>query len=254
VLRPGGPAAKGHTADIVTGILGVLLLVGAVVLVQVLPVHEYANPRFRLSFPDTTPDLASGSQVFTLVEGSAPVIEYQANFTDDNIVSIALSASFLDDKSASHPDNFRITLIDPDGQAVGQPQLLSNPEPHPKSPQEPTTYIDERAIGSWPFALHEHPQEQIVQGKSRTETAEQALARLEPQFRIHTKGTWTVKIELLNAGDCPSAQDPDPNPGTLTQGAVCTQNNQGSTADPGNDFVLENVIPTFFTPTVTELK
>lgn len=260
MLRTGGPKPKGAILDVIIGIVGALLLVSAIVLAAVLPDKTYLNPQFRLSFVEAGAE-GPGSKIGDFVEGSPPQ-DFTYEIPDDNVKSITLELGFRDDIQYSLPDRFDIDLIAPNGTVMGHYEL-ENPAPRgrPSANQTPEVLPAE---GRATFATAPAVSEQIVTGLTHTETEEQALARLEPQYRVATAGTWTVRVTLVAAQDCPSGTNDASFQG---QAAYCrgipagippTTAPEGSTAsngqDLGNEFIVVNLTWTFYITTVEELK
>lgn len=248
VLRPGGPKEKGRVADLLAALFGLLLLLVALVLVVVLPVKEYATPQFRVTFVDSP--IESTTQKFEFMEGTDNVHEFTYDLPD-NVASVHILADFVDNVTASLPDQFRLELFDPAGNPVSVKLDLVNPPPvdPPLNSTTPNEAIPSRAKGDWVIATGAHPQEQIVPGLSHTETREQVLARLVPQFHLATAGTWTVRVTLVAANDCPT---PSPDSTDFQRMAICrSESPDGS--DRGNPFSLANFIYTTYTPCVEAL-
>lgn len=248
VLRPGGPQPQKKKGDLIACIIGILLLLGSVVLVQVMPDNDYVNPRYKLSFPAGGGEYPSFIADYT--ESTANTQEKIYDLPNDNIVSIAVQVGFYDNYSASKPDLFRVTLYDPDGNTVGDNQI-ANPPAIGKI--NGTAYEFEAIIGfaRWNFIIAPTPQEEIVEGARRNETQQEALERLEPLTHIVTKGAWRLKIELLEAGDCPTPQDPEYDPaaeyaclyGQVDENDLLTP---PSPQDTGNRFTIENFVWSYY--------
>jgi hypothetical protein len=254
VLRPGGPKDKGRAADLVTLVLGVLLLLGCVVLLQVLPNKEYALPQFAVTFPETQVNNTRPGEDFLENDEARRVHEFTYDLPA-NVFSVTLVVHFADeDLPASEPDQFRIELYDPAGNPVGARFDLFNAPPvfngsNPLDPRfEPGAVVGPRIT----VPIGVHPEDQIVQGLSHREVAEQVLARLEPQHRVHSEGTWTVRVTLINAADCPSPQDADADRQQVVFCRAQPQPNDGQ--DLGNRFALENFIYTTYEVKVEELS
>lgn len=254
VLRAGAPAPKGRLLDVIVGVLGALLLVAAVVLTALLPDHTYLNPQFRLSFLEVNAE-GPGSVSGAFTEGPGNVQEFTFEVAEDNVKSVTLEMGFRDDVSYSLSDRFDIDLVAPNGTVVGHVEM-QNPEPKAgrNATDPPQTFLAESRST---FATAPAVSEQIVTGLTHTETKEQVLARLEPQYRVATKGTWTVRVELVAAQDCPA-----PGQGFQSQAAACrgippAGDGAGTSqdgSDNGNDFLLSNFTYTYYITTVEELK
>ncbi len=261
VLRTGGPAPKGKAIDLVALVVGVLLLAASVALVQVLPDKTYLNPQFRLSFIDQSSGF--GTQEADFVEDSAEMADFTYDIPVDNVYAVTVEVFFEDDLLYSNPDIFRVELIDPSGNLVGTHKDFESPRPRANG-TIPTMVTDAPKYSPVTFAVVEHPSEQIVTGLAHTETPEQALAREEPKHRQASTGTWTLRVRLQDAGDCPAPNDPDANglqvfycrfgdPNSLDLGAS-SLSNRASGQDAGNAFSVGNVQYSWYTPVIEELK
>jgi hypothetical protein len=250
VLRPGGPREKGRLADLLAAVLGALLLGLAVAFTVVLPDREYATPQFRVTFPSTPVD--SPTQSFEFTEGGENVHTFSYPLPD-NVASVNINAEFRDDITASLPDHFRIELFDPAGNPASQRFDLANQHPVNPDPanltQPQTQATAELAKKNWVVPLGAQPQEQIVPGITHLETREQVLARLLPQVTLPTAGTWTVRVTLVAANDCPA---PSPDSTDFQRMAIC-RSEAPDGQDPGNRFALTNFIYTTYTPCVEAL-
>jgi hypothetical protein len=260
VVRPGAPKPKGRALDIAVGVIGVLLLVAAFALAEVLPDKTYLNPQFRLTFELTDVE-TERSQFGTLLEdaaGGPTEMEFLYEVTDDNVASVSLIVGFTDDVSFSLPDRFEVTLTAPNGTTFTNKLVVENKPPKgPASPLEGGTFETIELTGQ--FSTTVPPSEGIVTGLSPTETPEQVLARLAPQHFVATKGTWVVRVTLIAAGDCPEPGQETYN----TQSRDCRFGPPAGSAgdasaspdgqDPGNEVILSTFKYTYFTPTIKEL-
>lgn len=258
VLRAGGPAPKGKAIDLVALVVGVLLLMACIALAQVLPDKTYLNPQFRLSFIDQGGEF--GSQGADFLEGTAELVDFTYEIPVDNVYAITMQIFFEDDLLYSHPDIFRVELIDPSGNLVGTHQDFTSPRPRANGTMMVSDPPDYTPVT---ITVVEHPSEQIITGLAHTETPEQALAREEPKYRQATTGTWTLRVRLQEAGDCPDPNDTE----SGTQGFYCRFGDPNNPAfdptamtgraggqDPGNAFTIENVQYSWYTPVIEELK
>jgi hypothetical protein len=235
-------------ADILACLFGALLLVAAVVLVAVLPDKEYASPQFRLTFPDTVDDFTYATQRFNFSETDEASKRHDfAYVLPDNVASLNLRAEFKDDIAHSDPDQFRLEVFDPAGNPVGTRYDAINKPPTPDTANQ-TQFVISSYSNTFNVPIGEHPTEQIVTGLTHQETAEQALARLEPQYRSATAGTWTVRVTLIQANDCATPPNAD-----VFQFTRCRSEAGQDGEDPGNDFALAGFIYTFYTPTIEAL-
>lgn len=247
VLRPGAPKDKGRLADVLAALAGAVLLLVALVLVAVLPDREFASAQFRVTFPDTLDDFTFATQKVDFTEDEAGRIHEFTYELPDNVASINIRAEFTDNETYSEPDQFRIEVYDPSGDPVGTRYDAIN-QPPTVNPADQSDFIPDSYSQTFNLATADHPTEEIVVGLSHTETKEQVLARLVPQHRALTAGTWTVRVTLVQANDCPDpAQQPSP-----FQLARCRQQSPGG-EDLGNGFALAGFIYTFYTPCVEAL-
>lgn len=245
VLRPGGPQDKGRKADLVTLVIGILLLLSCVVLVRVLPHKDYLMPQFRVSFIDSRDELTYSTQHFDFKKGTQ---DQKHDFTfqvPDETQSIQLVFGFKDDHPASLPDRFQVQLFDPAGNQVSTTQQLVNgPPSHDSNATNPGAAATYEAVyieSNPTFTLIEHPADEVVTGLSHTEVKEQVKARLQPQHHLPTGGVYTVRVTLQQAGDCDTSQNAD-----LGRSAACMSASGGDPngTDPGNDFSLNFVFTT----------
>lgn len=246
VLRPGAPKDKGRLADKLAALFGVLLLLLAIVLVVLLPDREYASPQFRVTYPDTLDDFTFATQRFDFTEDEAGRVHEFTYELPDNVASINIRAEFTDSETYSEPDQFRIELFDPAGNPVG-PRYDAINQPPRVSEADPTELVADSYSQTFNIATAEHPTEEIVLGLTHTENAEQVLARIVPQHRALTAGTWSVRVTLIQANDCPA-----PGAGSPFQQVRCVAAAPDG-ADPGNSFALAGFIYTFYTPCVEQL-
>lgn len=255
VLRAGAPAPKGRRLDLLVGIVGLILLIATIGLAWYLPDRTYLNPQFRLSFPETIiPDQHSSLHGFTEGEGA---YDFTIDFVDGNVKAVTLQVGFADDLPYSTPDRFEVELLGPDGVSYYK-DAFENPPPReaPNATAEPTVETIDELIT---IQVAPTPTEQIVGGLSHRETPEQVLARLEPEYRVDNAGTWTVRVTLLFAGDCPTPGQEGTYPSQAFHCRFGTSSNlapnpTGDGTDTTQEFVLANVGYTFYTPTIQELS
>ena len=247
VLRPGGPKDKGKAADVITGIVGVMLLLACVFLAQWLPDKEYALPQFQVTFPEA--QLNNTSQRFDFTEQAR---DHEFTYElPDNAFSVTLVLFYIDDLCSSLPDQFRIELFDPQGTPVGPRSDLFSPLPVYTGGPPATCTVTSVDATRLTIPIGLLPAAEIVQGLSHLEVAEQVRARLEPQHHLPTAGLWTVRVSLITAGDCPGS----PDAANFQQFFSCRQEDEdGDGADPGNEFTIENVVINTFSVKVEELS
>ncbi len=239
--------------DTVVGVAGVVLLVASVLLVGVLPEEEVILPQFQVSFQEAPgPEQPTRREMFA--EGETKAFEYLIE--EHSITSITFTIAWEDDVPASRPDSFRVRLLDPDGVEV-LTKLHANTAATRNTdaaPGEPMFVADpfEARLG---YSPNSRPQALIVEGKTRTEGAEEVLARVGPDYVAGGEGIWTIEITLVDAGDCdtndlgllalPVCSDPDGSP----LGDQSDPTNQ----DTGNEFAVTLFTYTRYEPVVAAL-
>lgn len=233
-----------------------LLLVAAIALGQILPDRTYLNPQFRLSGLELSAEAEEGSLTFYFEEDGTRIHDFKYNIPVDNVTSIRMGFGFVDDVSYSLPDSFRIDVYDPAGNFFGHAEMQNRDPSGGAQPTDPATFYLASQEGLFPIAPP--MQEQIVTGLTHTELPEQVLARLAPQYHVKTSGEWTVRVELVAAGDCP-----DPGAGSYSlQPIDCrvARPNSGNNAqvaedgqDPGNIFRIASFVYSYYIPQVEEL-
>jgi hypothetical protein len=246
VLRPGGPRDKGRAADIIAGIVGVILLLSCLLLVQVLPHKDYAMPQFKVAFPDTLHDADFPTQGFNFTETEAGHIHDFSFALPENTQSLSLVVFMKDDVPGSLPDQFRIELFDPAHQPVLKQDIM-NADPRLNSSQQANGFVYDAGEynGRIPYTVGPHPNEQVVQGLARNEVKEQALARLEPQARIHSAGAWVVRVTLIQAQDCPQPTPGEFPPNPQTVFCRVPPNGPQDGSDNGNRLTLNIAFSTY---------
>lgn len=255
VLRAGGPASRGHWLDLVIGILGVLLIVAAVALGQLLPDRTYLNPQFRFSGADVTVEGSTDAPSFYFEEAGVKAHDFVFLIPEDNVKSVSLSFGFVDDISFSLPDRFVVELFAPNGTFMGRSDL-QNDDPRGGAN---ATAPPEFSVASKSAVFPTAPgiQEQIVTGLTHTELPEQVLARLAPSVHVANAGEWVVRVTLIAAQDCPG-----PGQGYPTQAIDCRVQRPDSPesdvapdgVDPGNVFRITQFVYTYYLPQIEELK
>lgn len=254
VIRAGAPAPKGHFVDVLLGVVGAILLIGAIVLAGVLPDKTYLNPQFRVSFPAGGAEFGGSLETDYISEGAAP-FEFKVPVPVDNVTSIQMVVGFSDDIYYSGPDRFQVDLFDPSGAPRGRLEV-ENPAPTPGDGPTAAPQTD-NAEATATFPIAPVPSEQIVTGLRHTEVAEQVQARVAPDHHVRTAGEWTVRVTLVAAADCP-----DPGQGFDTQALVCRTGPPGGSSDgtsddgsdPGNTLLLSAFTYSFYTILVEELN
>lgn len=269
VLRAGPPRSRGLVVDTVVGILGVGLLVMAAVLGAVLPEEETPPRQFQVAYPQDGQEAliccAEGQEDPALSAREAGVVpegearEYEVFVEHDNAFQfqVTLTVSRLvgdttasDDIQSSDPDSFSLLLLDPDGVERGN-LSLTTPAPSPNPDQNSTQLFVSRGVSSGPVSMRyaAKPSTEFVPVNDTSVTKGEVLAEIGPQRTIPTQGTWTVRVEVVEAGDCP---DPAPDPLTLRRALACQEEAQSTGGeDPGNPYTLEKVRYDFYSIEVT---
>ncbi len=253
VVRAGPPKKRGSRVDAAVGVAGVILLVVSVMLVDVLPEEEIILPQFQVSFEDI-PGPQEPTRRETFAEGETRNFEYLIE--EKSITSITLTVAWEDDMPASEPDQFRISLIDPNGIEVVSQLHENSPGTQQIDPATgQITYLADPFEVRLAYSPNSRPQAAVVEGKTPSETAEEVLARVAPDFVAGGDGVWTVKATLVRAGDCeidsglgvpiPACADSNANP-------IGDPSNPGD-HDQGNDFAVTLFTYTRYEPVVTPL-
>ncbi len=254
VVRAGPPKKRGSRLDAVVGVLGAALVVFSALLVQILPEEEIVLPQFQVSFEEVPgPDQPTSRDAFA--EGETKAFEYLIE--EDSITAITFTIGWEDDVAASEPDQFRVRLIDPDGVEVltklhANAAARRNAEPQGGEPMFVADPFEAR-LG---YSPNSRPQSLIVEGVSRSETADDVLERVAPDYVAGGAGVWTIEVTLVDAGDCST------NDLGLVPVPLCTDpagNPIGSPDDPanhdtGNEFAVTLFTYTRYEPVVTALS
>ncbi|MES2155082.1 MAG: hypothetical protein V4510_08105 [bacterium] len=246
VLRAGPSRRKGLLVDIATGLVGVMLIVGAVVLVDALPKTDYPPNQFKVSFTTATTNLTAQSHRLSETEQN---YDFSFEVTEDDVYQVDLMVNFTDDLKASLPDKFRYEIRRPDGEpAETRGGILVNGLAQLKAGSN-TEYESTPASGFHSVTMTPKPQDAIVKAIQGA-TASDVVQALEKKNHLLTKGTWKVHVTLDSAGDCPSVPPPTvpPSPPTdddLKRISACQQDAQAhGTAgnagkeDTGNSFTV----------------
>ncbi len=247
VLRTGPPERKGQTLDLILGVLGALLLVGAVALVSTLPERDIILPQFRVTPVDALGEYPSRTGNLTDQAGTVE-LEYQV--PADNVHAVLVVLGFEDDVASSLTDTLRVELFDPLGNPVGGERIASTERPLPPVIEEtgPLAYTAVHVSPRFLFSTAPKPEEQIAPGLTEDETADEVKDRLEADAFQATAGMWRVRVSIVASGDCPDQNEPD------TQRVLsCRLETQGSGEDPGNPFTIEKFEYTAFSLAVSEL-
>ncbi len=245
VLRVGPSKRRGRIADISTGVVGLVLLVAAVLMLDILPVEDLPPNEFRVTFIPVTTNMTL--QVHRLTE-DAQNYDFIFNITEDDVYQIDLRLSFHDDIAASGPDQFRYEVYRNDGESADQPESLTNA---PGRLQNGTNNNFEAitANAAHSITLTPKPQDAIV--AAIPGATEQAVEReLLAKNHLLTKGTWKVHVTLVVAGDCerptasptaptvPSADEIARFADCLQEARAAGNSEADSDQDFGNDFTV----------------
>lgn len=252
VLRAGPPQRRGRFVDLGALVVGVLLLVLAVALVDVLPEQERIVPQFRVAVQEME-GAEYGTERLEVPAGGEAAAAYEVQ--DDNVFRFTVSIEVQDDQPSSLPDWFELELLRPDGTAVGEPRVFQTRPAQQKNQSQlvdsadPTQpFFSDLSRAQFEFDVVERPKDRVVDAVDEDETAQEAGARLLPDLTLPTTGTWTVRVRLTEAGGCP-----DPDPGTAFQAAVCQRDLQPSGMDPGNGIAITLVKYRYYTAAVEDL-
>ncbi len=265
VVRAGPPKRRGAFIDAVVGILGVMLLIAAGVLGETLPEEDVIAVQYLPEFPTTNVAAqlmreggtnSSEALRFDFQENEAATVLIQ--IPHDNVVSISMQA-FLegDDIGSSLPDAFKFTLYGPDGDQVGevfkvntaQPKQRDNTVPGP--PIGPGTvtnttdpiYVSGSSNPATAWRLGAPPNPEFIGGEGKKLDHTAALSIAIDRYTQPTNGTWTMVVELTNAGDCPQ---PSPS-GQNDRYLECMRMTGNSGQDPGNSITVKFVRYDYYT-------
>ncbi len=250
LLREGPPKRRGAVVDAVTGVLGVLLLIGAGVLGEVLPEEDIIPVQYTVSFPTNNTDAffvgpESGQPVKSLLFNQNNPFTHgetkQIPFTieHDNVVSLTVQIFIPgDDVPSSRPDVFGFEVFRPDGTPAGLPYTVSTVEPQERLPSDPATLPEfDPDASTWfsPDVTHAQafrqdaaPSSEKLSGENGEDIGEAAAIRFA--FENYTRpsaGTWIIEVTLRQTGDCPG-------PGTDAAANRREADCQKITQDAGN--------------------
>ncbi len=245
VARAGPPPhARGRFADMLAGIVGILLLVATIGLVQVLPEDEVILPQFTLFFVHQEGGSRNSTTDIVFTEAPPNNVKTYAFEVPDNAFELVVRMSFTDDIAASLPDRFRIEILDPTGDVRGGEALATSAPPTTLPPPDQFTYVATPTTVVHRISIAVVPPDEIVPGTSADETQGEVLDRIAPDHVVESAGTWTARITLIEAGDCPSADQSDQN-----RVLACRLDAQDG-EDHGNAVTLEAFLVSYFVPCV----
>ncbi len=263
VLREGPPKKRGALVDAITGVLGVLLLVMAGVLGEVLPEEDFIPDQYLVTFDlDQNgtvaqlpqPDGSTGQSVSRFYMEDGQVADFPFTMTDNNIVRLSLEV-FLenDDLPSSLQDQFKFELIAPDGNSVGEPFFLRTGTPSPKEidTSDPTTinpsvsqYQTAPVRSSTSWTLNQAPDPQLLSGKDGKQIdRETALLWAFQNHTIETAGEYILRVTLTETGDCPQAS---PSQEGANRAADCQRFAAEGDEDPGNAVTINKVTAFYY--------
>lgn len=245
VLREGPPVRdRRRITDIIVGVLGVLVLVAAVLLVNLLPQDEPLPDQYEVRYTaniDEDPTV----QTLDIQEGGSGSAQFP--FDGRFLYRIEVQVEWLDDVVESDPDSFEIRLIDPSGAVVRGPVNATNPHPATDGSPAAPTYVGRPASRLVSFDLAPRPSTEIVVAQDG-EDAVAVQARVEARAATNGTGTWVLEATLVDAGDCP-----DPSGLDLNRALSCFATTGGG-EDTGNPFQVVRVAFISYTPAVSLLE
>ncbi len=229
--------------DLISGILGGLLLVTAVVLFAVVPEEEPIPPVFQVSYVSTETTIPV-DQSLSMTEGQTDSILVPLD--SPYIYRIAFNLEWTDDVAASDPDCFQFKIFEPEGEQVTDPNNRRNicNEPGEETIDNQTgtdvptaTYTAVPMAYSMEKSLGAPPRDGPVPGAHLEETLDEARARLEADLATYAPGEWELEIYFGNAGDCPPNNPNSDN----TRSLACNRDNGGSSEDNANNVRVVSV-------------
>jgi hypothetical protein len=262
VLRAGPPPKTGR-ADAVIGAVGLVLLLSTVGLAVALPHKEVLPQQFKVVWGDTPNDLISQSFAFSTAAAQR-THDFLYEVADDDAYLITVKYEFIDDVAASLPDQFSLRLYDPNNNAVG-PEVVAVNSPADAentlgtSPASFTTDYKAVRLDAQFSIAQPKPSDDIVEVADQQLTADQLAQQLEAKARLATKGTWRLRVTLLDAGGCPDASGGKE---AANRRLVCQQEMQAAGApqqdiaqgkDPGNPFTVGVFSYSRFAPDIQKI-
>lgn len=280
VVREGPSKKRPIVIDAAVGIIGLLLLLGSVVLVDVLPEDPVIVPQYKAVFEG---GIGSPNNGIIDLDANAPVsaqtrygaagddLIWRFQFSETNIYEISVDLFLSDDHKASLPDRFQVFLTSPNGTetayAAQQGFLETVPTvPNPQGAADgavvPEYYIDDPdavGVSTIVFRVNAQPTDYFfttedLLGEPRDFELFEIEAALEAKETIaDTIGEWQLRVHILEAGDCPEA---DPAGFAVQRPLECrlqtayernqadpsgADPNQDAAVDPGNPVRLAKV-------------
>lgn len=248
VARPPTQRRDQRASDVVFGILGLLLLVGAIALIPYLTQDPPPKPQFQVDFEEHELDLPTQTADFT--EDETKEFTYEADF--QNITAVQLRVGFTDDVPSSEPDRFRVELVDPNGDLAIDGLVITNEPGELISGSTPPQYRGvhmDQPLAATPV---DRPAPQVITADRVDATADDIAAQVAEEFSVGGRGTWTVRVSLIEVGGCPDSPDFDPeNPEEAEpQRFIACQ--EGGGEDTGNDFSVSQFKFIYYEGTVSE--
>lgn len=208
VLREG--KAKRSWGNIISTILGVLLLITAIALVSILPEDDTPLPQYEVQFEEARASITGTT--LSLTEGQT--LAFDAPFDGESLFGLTVTLAFQDDLAPSLPDEFQVSLSHPNGSVVLGPKQLINAQPSP-GPGPMPSFVAAEELRVLSFSLAPRPSTEILSAEFHGEAFESIQERAK-NLQGQGPGIWTISIKLESAGDCPQAQSLD-----LTRTTAC---------------------------------
>lgn len=262
VVRAGPDPKRPIIRDGIIGVVGGLLLLSSVLLVNVLPDEEVVEAQYRANFGQVSFEDPNGSKLTNqllgrpLVDGETWTLEYDVPFA--NVYGVELAVFLPDDRPATDPDTFRITLEAPNGTvydyANGDIMTIA---PEATGGSTPPFYQTPSAAGTRviSFNLAAPPSSyfftatDVLGEKGDFELFEIKAALEEFHTRADSAGTWKVHVQLVSTGNCPAVDPASPDFNRATQcpvdNAFLNQNEGAPQADHSQDTGNPATISTF---------
>jgi hypothetical protein len=245
ILREGPPQRdKRRITDLVFGVLGLLILLGAVVLVNVLPHDEPLPDQFEVRFETLASD---DPTVVTFTAAEGDTVAHPFTYDGVYLYRVEVAFEWTDNVAASDPDRFAVRLVGPDGAVARGPDEIENPFPASDGNPVAPAYTARPVARVMSFDLATRPSPHILTAQPG-ETAADVTARAEAAARTNGTGEWRLEATLLEAGDCPDATELD-----LNRAVACEVATAGQ-PDTGNPFQVVRVSFIEYTPVVTLLE
>lgn len=239
VVRPPTQRKDQRRFEWFWGVLGALLLVGAVALVPYLTQDPPPVPEFTVLFEEQEEVFATESHDFAAGE----TFEFTYDFAGQNLTAVAFNIAFRDDVASSDPDAFVLELVDPNGDVAIDETVLENLAGTPISGATPPQYNAVERTQPLSATPSERPPTTIVQGKSPGETVEDVADRIAGEHTTGGTGTWTIRVTLATVGGCPPPEGAD------GQRILACQAEGGE--DTGNGFAVTDLKFIYYQAVVT---